>query len=114
VNEATAGRDPVEALRRRIRQPREREARLRLQPAASEDAAALGSLDSRLPEDRLADARLALQHERRVQRVAGDREQALRTFLEREVWPSLPPELLGSAPTAEEQDEILGYGRDGA
>jgi antitoxin VapB len=48
-----------------------------------------------------------------VQHAAGDRERVLRTLLEREVWPSLSPELLGSAPTAEEQDEFLGYGRDG-
>ena len=48
-----------------------------------------------------------------LQRATGDRERALRTLLEDEIWPSLPPEMLGHAPSAEEQDEILGYDREG-
>jgi hypothetical protein len=40
-----------------------------------------------------------------------DRETALRRLLEDEVWPLLPQ--LGRAPSREEQEEILGYGRDG-
>lgn len=51
--------------------------------------------------------RLALEH------AAGDREGALRRLLEEEIWPSLPPDMLGHAPSAEEQDAILGYGRAG-
>ena len=47
--------------------------------------------------------RLALQH------PAGDRERALRTLLEQEIWPSLPRGMRGHAPTPSEQDEILGY-----
>ena len=39
-----------------------------------------------------------------------DRDRALRALLEEEIWPSLPVEMLGRAPSAEEQDEILGYG----
>ncbi len=34
-------------------------------------------------------------------------------YLEREVWPKVPPELLGRGLTKEEQDEILGYGPEG-
>ena len=34
-------------------------------------------------------------------------------FLEREVWPSLPPEERGRRLTKEEEEEILGYGPDG-
>lgn len=48
-----------------------------------------------------------------LQRAAGDRERALRTLLEEEIWPSLPQELFGHAPGAEEQEAILGYGREG-
>jgi antitoxin VapB len=51
--------------------------------------------------------RLALQH------AVADRGRLLREFLEREVWPSIPPELLGRAPSSEEQEAILGYGPEG-
>jgi antitoxin VapB len=47
--------------------------------------------------------RLALQHPR------GDREGRLRSLLEQEIWPSLPPGMRGHAPSPTEQDEILGY-----
>jgi antitoxin VapB len=48
-----------------------------------------------------------------LQQAGGDREQLLRALLEEEIWPSLPPEMLGQAPSAEEQEAILGYGRGG-
>lgn len=48
-----------------------------------------------------------------LQRATGDRERALRRLLEEEIWPSIPPELLGRAPSKEEQEEILGYGPEG-
>lgn len=51
--------------------------------------------------------RLGLQH------ASGDRERALRALLEGEIWPSLPPDMVGRGPSGEEQDEILGYGREG-
>ena len=47
--------------------------------------------------------RLTLQH------PTGDRERELRSLLEREIWPSLPPGVRGHAPSTSEQDEILGY-----
>lgn len=34
-------------------------------------------------------------------------------FLEREVWPTIPPEQLGRTLTREEEDDILGYGPEG-
>jgi antitoxin VapB len=34
-------------------------------------------------------------------------------FLEREVWPLVPPEQSGKALTKDEKEEILGYGPDG-
>jgi antitoxin VapB len=49
-----------------------------------------------------------------MQRATADRERALCTLLEEEIWPAIPPEFLGRAPSPEEQDEILGYGRDAA
>lgn len=35
-------------------------------------------------------------------------------FLEREVWPDVPPDQHGRRLTREEEDAILGYGPDGA
>lgn len=51
--------------------------------------------------------RLGLQH------ATGDRERALRTLLEEEIWPSLPAAMRGRAPSREEREAILGYGREG-
>jgi antitoxin VapB len=48
-----------------------------------------------------------------LQGSGGDRERALRQLLEEEIWPSIPPELLGRAPSREEQEQILGYGPEG-
>jgi antitoxin VapB len=44
---------------------------------------------------------------------SGQRTAALREWLEREVWPNLPPDQRGRAPTKKEREEILGYGPDG-
>jgi antitoxin VapB len=52
--------------------------------------------------------RLALQH------AAGDRERALEALLEEEIWPKIAADAIGRAPSAEEQEAILGYGPDGA
>ena len=35
-------------------------------------------------------------------------------YLEEEVWPVIPGELLGRRMTREDEDELLGYGPDGA
>jgi antitoxin VapB len=43
---------------------------------------------------------------------AGRGERLLR-FLEGEVWPRVPPDQVGRAPTRAEREEIMGYGSDG-
>jgi prevent-host-death family protein len=43
-----------------------------------------------------------------------DRAARLRRFLEQEVWPTLPPDQQGRRLSREEEDEILGYGTEGA
>lgn len=48
-----------------------------------------------------------------LERASGDRERALRSWLEEDVWPSLPKDLRGRGLSQEEQDEILGFGPDG-
>jgi len=42
-----------------------------------------------------------------------DRRAEVMRYLEREVWPKIPRELLGRGLTREEQEEILGYGPEG-
>jgi antitoxin VapB len=42
-----------------------------------------------------------------------NRRESLLEFLEREVWPNVPPGELGRTLTGEEEDEILGFGPDG-
>jgi antitoxin VapB len=41
------------------------------------------------------------------------RKESLLEFLEREVWPHMPPGELGRTLTREEEDDILGFGPDG-
>lgn len=41
------------------------------------------------------------------------REEELTRFLEREIWPTVSPELLGVKASRESEDEILGYGPEG-
>ncbi|HKI06341.1 MAG TPA: type II toxin-antitoxin system VapB family antitoxin [Thermoanaerobaculia bacterium] len=45
--------------------------------------------------------------------VPAERVARLRLFLEREVWPNIPPEVRGKRITKEEEEEILGYGLGG-
>ena len=42
-----------------------------------------------------------------------DREGRLRRILETEVWPHVPPSELGRTLSRDEEEEILGYGKDG-
>ncbi len=57
-------------------------------------------------EERLARLRLRI--------VKRDREAEMLRYLEREVWPAVPRELLGKRLTRREEDRILGYGPEGA
>ncbi len=60
--------------------------------------------------------RKALDERRRrlqLQSVAPRSEARLYAFLENEIWPQVPPELLGKPITKEEEEAILGYGELG-
>ena len=46
--------------------------------------------------------------------LPADRTARLRRFLEQEVWPTLPPDQQGRRLTREEEDDILGFGTEGA
>ena len=47
-------------------------------------------------------------------RTPEQRERALREWLERDVWPTIPPAVRGKPLTREEEEELLGYGEHGA
>lgn len=57
-------------------------------------------------EERLARLRLRV--------VKRDRETEVLRYLEREVWPTVPRRVLGRRLTRREEDQILGYGKEGA
>jgi antitoxin VapB len=54
------------------------------------------------------------RRERLAFQVNGEsRASRLKRFLEQEVWPIVPKEELGRSLTKEEEEAILGYGREG-
>lgn len=53
------------------------------------------------------------REERRGRLLAGSRRLPLMQFLEQQVWPHIPADVLGTTLTREEEDLILGYGPDG-
>jgi antitoxin VapB len=57
-------------------------------------------------EERLARLRLRV--------VKRDRQAEVLRYLEREVWPSVPKGVLGRRLTRREEDQILGFGKEGA
>jgi antitoxin VapB len=50
----------------------------------------------------------------RLRVVRRDRRADLMRYLEREVWPGVPEDVLGRRLTRREEDGILGYGPEGA
>lgn len=67
-------------------------------------------------ESKTGAIRTALRERRErliLARAAGDRVHGLRALLEEEVWPMIPAAMIGHGPSPEEQDAILGYGRNG-
>ena len=54
------------------------------------------------------------ERKRRLKRNApGDRRERVLAFLKKKVWVAIPREQLGRRLTREEEDAILGYGREG-
>jgi antitoxin VapB len=48
-----------------------------------------------------------------MQRVMPDRAERLRRFMATEIWPSVPPDLVGEAMTKAETEAVLGLDEDG-
>ena len=53
------------------------------------------------------------RHRLSLRLVKGKDKRRLHSFLENEIWPQIPPELLGTELTKEEEEIILGYGELG-
>ena len=53
------------------------------------------------------------KHRLSFQVTRRDGKAKLITFLEREVWPEIPKDMMGKRLSREEEDQVLGYGRDG-
>lgn len=55
-------------------------------------------------------------YETRATPVVADakaRLEVIRRLLENEIWPQIPPEMIGQAPTKKEREEILGISEEG-
>jgi hypothetical protein len=60
--------------------------------------------------------RQALEERKRLlylRSIRSDRRAKLKHLLEQEIWPSIPKGQLGKRLTQKEEDQILGYGREG-
>jgi antitoxin VapB len=67
-------------------------------------------------ESKTRAVKVALQERRErlaLRIVRRDRAEALRSFLERDVWPEVPRNVLGRRVTRREREAILGYGPGG-
>ncbi len=53
------------------------------------------------------------KHRLSAQAVKTDRRAKLKNMLEQEIWPTIPKGQLGKRLTRKEEDQILGYGREG-
>ena len=58
----------------------------------------------------LEDRKAKLEAERLLQPTA---RRGMREYLEKYIWPTIPPEIRGKGISKEEREEILGYGPDG-
>lgn len=76
---------------------------------AAEVAELAGETKTRAVKVALEERRRRLR--RRISRR--DRGEALRRLLEDEIWPQIPPEVLGKPVSKEEREAILGYGPEG-
>jgi antitoxin VapB len=58
--------------------------------------------------------RALLERRARLQaRAANGPRKGLQDYMERNVWPMIPPDQLGRVLSREEEDQILGYGPEG-
>ena len=83
-------------------------------PLKNEEAVRLANEVALLAHETSTEAIRKSLEERRERLIAGSaRGQSLVAFLEKQVWPFIPAEVLGKLLTREEEDSIPGYGQDG-
>lgn len=76
---------------------------------AAEVAALTGGSKTAAVRTALRELRDKLSREETVE----ERYERLHRFLEEEIWPQLPAELLGKRISKEEREQVLGLGPDG-
>ena len=76
---------------------------------ASEVAAMMGETKTEAIRRALEERRQRLS----FQVTNRDRKAKLKTFLEREVWPTVPKKFMGKGLSQREEDQLLGYGKNG-
>jgi antitoxin VapB len=54
------------------------------------------------------------RRDRLARHATGNPADRLRRLLEREIWPAIPAELRGTRLSKSDEEQILGYGPDGA
>jgi antitoxin VapB len=87
---------------------------LNIKNAAVEKLAAeVAAMTGESKTEAIRQALLERRDRLRYRTGAVDRQERIRTFLEREVWPRVPRKQLGRKLTKREREAILGYGPDG-
>ena len=81
-------------------------------PVAEQLAAEVAELAHENKTEAIRNA-LAERTERLMLRGSGRSRGDFRHFLETEIWPLVPPDVLGTSISKEEEEEILGLGPDG-
>ncbi len=83
----------------------------------SEDVERLATEVARLAKETKTEAirKALIERKARLQVALGrpGRKAQLVAFLERSVWPNVPPQVRGRVLSREEEDAILGYGPEG-
>ncbi len=76
-------------------------------------AAELSEITGESKTEAIRQALLERRARLRLRISPSQRRERIHRFLEREVWSRVPEEMLGRAPSREEREAILGYGKEG-
>ncbi len=82
-------------------------------PEVERLAAEVATLTGESKTEAIRQALSERQRRLRVRIPDGARADRIQRFLSREVWSQVPPDQVGSPPSREERERILGLGRDG-
>lgn len=82
-------------------------------PVVEQLAEEIAALTGESKTEAIRQALLERRERLRYRFTSVDRAERIQTFLEREVWPRVPKQLLGRKISKKEREEILGYGPEG-